>query len=707
MKKLLSYIMILMWILAWSLVFAENTGTTFDVDDSFFDITSFSENEYSTIHFGTWETGNSFGWAIFWWPKIDKEITLKMNWESIHCKKQIRWFYVNQVRWNVMWPLDTTTLWLFKWNLMWYQNLSLDGWFFTHCTWDAINNYNWIYGYVKHTTQQWLEYELWAGLDYKMGILWNNRWDTLWQEINLSTNQFFIKWILYDSYGGIWFINSIFNNPLILRNSTWDSFYIDLELSPDAVNLWWDIEYTVNFWNNLDFYLDDVKVYITIPSSIKSNWYEIWDLSGDKLLLYDGDLYPLQSKKFTFKWIAVESGNIVTTWTIIAWLVSHESIATGFVVDTKFGIEQNSNVKDFSMIWDRVTFDITVYNSGNLTDTGVLLLDYLPDWFIFNSAWFEKYNNAIILFSGELQPWQKFNIKIKWYFENGGIFRNVVKVRWNNFDTISNSINVEIKTNICGDGILEDKYEFCDDGVNNGSIWYCNEKCTKIVWAGVACKYTDANYLSNWPFVDTLNHRWYDYIEIMRKSCLHRWKWTFASQWKYDPNEYVTKAEVLKTLVKIRGIAFEDFDIINEDYPYDGVQVFADVPKNHRFSRYSFYAYDHGMTDWLFVQKWDKKYLNPDWTITRNQMIKAIMDLYKEIIDSSDIDITWHGNMVDIAMGSSYYYQYVREAEELWVISWYDMPNGTKMWLWNNPLTRAEFAKIVSIPFAEILFEKN
>jgi hypothetical protein len=31
----------------------------------------------------------------------------------------------------------------------------------------------------------------------------------------------------------------------------------------------------------------------------------------------------------------------------------------------------------------------------------------------------------------------------------------------------------------------------------------------------------------------------------------------------------VTKAEVLKTLVKIRGIAFDDFDIINEDYTYD------------------------------------------------------------------------------------------------------------------------------------------
>ena len=81
------------------------------------------------------------------------------------------------------------------------------------------------------------------------------------------------------------------------------------------------------------------------------------------------------------------------------------------------------------------------------------------------------------------------------------------------------------------------------------------------------------------------------------------------------------------------------------------------------------------------------------------------MTLYKEVIDSSEIDISGESKMVDIAKWSSYYYQYIREAEELWIISWYDMPNWTKTWQWNNSLTRAEFAKIVSIPFAELLFD--
>ena len=708
MKKLLTYMLSIICLLIGNIVLADANVTTFNVDELFFDVTSFSADDYSTIHFGTWDTWNSLGWAIFWWPKVDKEVTLKMNGQNIYCSKQLRGFYVNQVRWNVMWPLDSTTLWLFKWKLAGYQNLSLFGWFFTHCTWDLITNYNGIFGYVKHTTTDWLEYELRAGLDYKKDILWDNWWDSLWQEVDLDSRDFFIKWIIYDTYGGIGFINSTFNNPLILRNTTWDSMYINLKATPSTTSIWWNIEYTVDFGNNWDFYLDDVKVYLMIPDNIDANWYDIWDLTGNRLLLYNWDLYPFQSKHFTFEVKANKPGDMITTGVITAWLASRETSVQWFVANTKYIVEQETNKGDTIMIWDRVYFEVTLYNSGNSNDTGILLLDRLPKWFIYNDIWFEWYDdNTIILYSGELLPWQTFNTKIRWYFEKGWTFTNMVRLYGNSFETISNNIDIKINTHICGDWILEKDYEYCDDGSNNWKIWYCNNSCTKIVWAGVACKYTDANYLSNWPFIDTLTHWWYDYIEVMRTSCLHRWKWTFAWQWKYDPNEYVTKAEVLKTLVKIRWIAFDDFDIVNEDYTYDWVQVFADVPKNHRFSWYSFYAYDHGITDGLFTEKWNKKYLNPDWKITRNEIIKAIMQLYKEVIDDSDIDISGKSKLVDVVKWSSYYYQYVREAEELWIISWYDMPNGTKTWQWNNPLTRAEFAKMVSIPFSELLFERE
>ena len=711
MKKILGYIIVVLWFLVGNMTWADTSGTTFYVPDTFFDVTSFSKNDHSTIHFGTWNTGNSFGWAIFWWPKIDKDITLKMNWHEIYCKKQIRWFYVNQARWNVMWPLDTTTLWLFKWNLAWYQNLNLNWWFFTHCTWDLITNYNGIFGYVKHTTTDWLEYELRAWVDYKMDTIWNKWWDTLGQELNIDTKDFFIKWILYDSYGGIWYIDSTFHAPLILRNSGWDDIYIDIDMTPHTSSIGWEIDYTVEFWNKFDFYLDDVKVYMIIPENIDADRDEIWDLSGNKLLLYDWDLYPLQSKKFNFKANATVEWSMITTWVINAWLVTRTDIVEWFVVNTKLIIKQ-SIIADTNpiMVWDRITYDITIINSGNATSTWIMLLDYLPSEFVYHDIWYPKYNNdnnIIILFTGDLAPWEYFNIKLKWYFPEWWTFKNIAEVKIPNAKAISNDRTLEVQTNVCGDWILEEEYEFCDDWDDNGKVWYCNTSCTKIIWAWIACKYTDANYLSNGPFTDTLNHRWFKYIETMRKSCLHRWKWTFAWQWKYDPDEYITKAEVIKTLVKIRWMAFNDFDIVNEDTPYDGVQVFADVSKKHWFSRYSFYAFDHGITDWLYVQNGNKKYINPDGTISRNQIIKAIMVLYKEIIDNSEIDISGKSKLADIAKWSSYYYQYVREAEELWIIWWYDMQNGTKMWLGNNPLTRAEFAKIVSIPFEQVLFESE
>lgn len=709
MKNLLTFIIAIAFVLLGNLAYANGNWTTFNVDEKFFEVTNFSENDYSTIHFGTWDTGNSLGGVIFWWPKIDKEITLKMNWQSIYCKKQIRGFYINQARWNIAWPLDNTTLRQFKWNLSWYQNLSINWWFFTHCTGDLITDYNWIFWYVKHTTTNWLKYELWAWIDYSRHALWHSWWDSLWQEFNLDTKDFFIKWILYDSYGGIWFIDSLFHYPIIIRNTLGDDVFINLTMSPDTTSIWWEVDYVVEFWNNLDFYLDNVKVYLMLPDNVDGDWENIWDLSGNKLLLYNWDLYPLQSRRFTFKLTATNPWDLLTTWILEIGLVKYESIDTWFVANTELTIKQ-SIIADSKpiMIWDRVTYDITLYNNGNITSSWILLINYLPDGFNYNNMWYPRYSdNALIIFSGDLGPGDSFNTQIRWYFYDGGVFKNVVKAEIPDIDTISSEISANIYTNICGDWILEKDYEYCDDWDNNGKIWYCNDSCTKIVWAGVACKYTDANYLVNGPFMDTVNHWWFKYIETMRKSCLHRWKWTFASQWKYDPDEYITKAEVLKTLVKIRGMAFDDFNIVNEDYPYDWVQVFADVAKGHWFSWYSFYAYDHGITEWLYTQNGNKKYLNPDWTITRNQIIKAIMLLYKEIIDDSEIDISGKSKLVDIAQGSSYYYQYVREAEELWIIWWYDMPNGTKMWLGNNPLTRAEFAKIVSIPFEQVLFESE
>jgi hypothetical protein len=66
---------------------------------------------------------------------------------------------------------------------------------------------------------------------------------------------------------------------------------------------------------------------------------------------------------------------------------------------------------------------------------------------------------------------------------------------------------------------------------------------------------------------------------------------TRKGQWKYSPNAYITKAEAQKTLVKIMGLAFNDFTITSEDKAYPYANIFADVKATHRFSRYATYAY--------------------------------------------------------------------------------------------------------------------
>lgn len=683
---------------------ADTSGTTFIVDDDIFSITNFYTWDYSTIHFGIWNTGNSFWWAIFWWPMVNKDVELVMNWSSIYCKRQLRWLYINQVRWNVLWPLDQSTMRLLKWNFVWYQNLSMSGWFFTHCTWDLITDYNWIYWYINHRTTDGVSYGLWAWFKYT-NQMFDVRGDSLWYEYDLLNRQSYIKWVLFDSYGGLWFINTGFNHPLILRNITWNAVYVDLDITPKTTSIWWELQFDVNFWNNWDLYIDRVKVYVTIPNNIQVDRNNIWIQSGNSLLIYDDKLYPLQSRHFSFVWKAVDYGNFTSTWSILVDSLWYTDIATGSILNTKINVKQKIYPDRAIIVNWKLRYEIEITNDWNVVWNNMKLYNYLPDRFHIEWDYDIWDDNSILLYTWNLLPWSGAKFTIKWYFSKVWTYVNTLKATSDNLATVTNELSVDIVTNICGNGKIEKDYEYCDDWDDNGKRWYCNSECSDLVNYWLACKYTDANYLKNWPFEDTIKHWASGYIETMRLACLHRWKWTFAWQRRYDPDEYVTKAEVLKTLVKIRWIVMDDFDIQNEDMPYNWVQVFEDVKNSHWFSWYSFYAFDHDMTDGLYTIKNGKKYLNPDGAITRNEMIKATMNLYKEIIDSSEIKIIGPSNMKDVEKWNLYY-EYVREAEELWIISWYDMPNGSKMWQWNNYLTRAEFAKIISIPFEDVLFDK-
>jgi hypothetical protein len=220
-----------------------------------------------------------------------------------------------------------------------------------------------------------------------------------------------------------------------------------------------------------------------------------------------------------------------------------------------------------------------------------------------------------------------------------------------------------------------------------------------------ACIYNDEDYLGRWPFTDTIGHWWFPYIDIMRISCLHRGRGTNKWLWIYEPNANITRAEVLKTAVKLLWAEFGDFNILNESAIYTGAIPFADINNTHWFSHYAQYAYSKWLTEWLWTtDTTGNRYISPDQAISRYEAIKVIMLAY-QTINKHSIALSWTTFLGDVIDPSNPYYKYIREAEVLWFISWVPQSNGGYNFEWQRNITRGEFAKITSIPFADQLFD--
>lgn len=215
------------------------------------------------------------------------------------------------------------------------------------------------------------------------------------------------------------------------------------------------------------------------------------------------------------------------------------------------------------------------------------------------------------------------------------------------------------------------------------------------------CDYDDENYFGNGSFTDTTNHRWFPYIEIMRLSCLHRWVGTSKDKWIYSPNTYIKKSEILKTLVKIMGIAFEDFDITTEDKTYPHTLIFKDLTPTHRFSRYSAYAYTRWLTEGLYQSNASNLYLSPDLYVSRNDIVKKIIEVYTTI-NNGQVPLNSWTNLSDISP-SDPYYSYIRQAESLGFIEGFPQADESHIFAGGQYVTRAAFAKMIAIPFSALL----
>ena len=246
--------------------------------------------------------------------------------------------------------------------------------------------------------------------------------------------------------------------------------------------------------------------------------------------------------------------------------------------------------------------------------------------------------------------------------------------------------------------------DYCPDGDFSGSFYdgKCEPDFHFTAPIGRFCIYSDEDYLENGPFDDSIGHRWYPYIEIMRISCLHRGRETSQNRWMYQPEWYIQRDEALKTFVRILGIAFEDFTIQTEDQRYPFATPFADVPQDHWFAHYAQYARDRWLTMQTQTNTNDGIMLYPWTNITRFEAVKSLITVY-EMITGKSATFTWSSNMTDVQDPSHPYYTYIRKSEALGFISGFPEVDGTFTFRGNNLISRAEFAKIISIAFNEEL----
>jgi len=217
------------------------------------------------------------------------------------------------------------------------------------------------------------------------------------------------------------------------------------------------------------------------------------------------------------------------------------------------------------------------------------------------------------------------------------------------------------------------------------------------------CHYDDVPYAANGPFQDTLGHRWFAYIEILRISCLNQGRGRAKGERFYEPNANITRAEVLKTISKILWSTTNDFSIENEQKIFIGNRPFLDTP--NWFNHYADFAFKQWLTQWLYTTDTDgNRYLDPDQAITRYEAIKIMMLAYNKI-SQSIVDISQPSVMGDVIDTNNPYYNYVRQAEVLGFIWGVPQADGGYNFEGTRNLTRAEFAKIVGVPFSEQLFD--
>lgn len=551
----------------------------------------------------------------------------------------------------------------------------------------------------------------------------------------------------------------------ILSPNQWPTDDVDLVVTKTAVQTWfvgqW-ITYTINYQNIGSTTATNVSVIDVIPAGtqfIDNGLIGITPspsptmITGTYNEIYIRNIGTL----LPWQWASMTVSGIITPWLPDGFgllnLVQITSDQNDSDSQNNFGytltnliaqgadlVIQKSATANTVAIGQTFTYNMLVTNNGPDVATGVSITDSVPAWLTIIAA-----TGATI--AGNTYTWSIAQIpaytsvlrSITVQATQAGIVTNAAQVYASTFDPILANNTSSFPVTVTQ---WSTSNTWSNNGWSTGNTWSNNGWSTSNTWSNSGwstapwstsqpifwssqanqsqatwvqhgsaaspdgakwCIYDDAQYLTKWPFADTIGHRWFPYIEMMRVSCIHRWPWGKKWLWIYEPNRSVTRAEVLKTVVKILGIQFGNFTIINEDLPYLGEKIFADTP--NRFNYYAQYAYNQWLTEGLYTtDRQGNLYLNPDKEITRYEAIKVIMLAYNKIQQQYP-SIVWSSVLGDIINPNDPYYSYVRQAEMLWFISWVPQVNGWYNFEGKRNITRAEFAKVVSLPFSDQLFD--
>ena len=207
-------------------------------------------NKFSTVHFNVW--GNDFGGGFFWTeaknlstPQI---ITTTANWEALSCTDQVRGFYYNSQRGERLWPLDEeskTDLKSIKWD---YDNLTINGGFYTNCQKGSINekkefipnktdnrtySHTAIYGRITHNYKE-KQYSLYAGL---LNHTANNELPSAELKCNFQRidNQYPFGYI-YDKAGGIALVGAYVKSENLAQVNDFHKSFTDKLSKTKCVN---------------------------------------------------------------------------------------------------------------------------------------------------------------------------------------------------------------------------------------------------------------------------------------------------------------------------------------------------------------------------------------------------------------------------------------------------------------------------------------